>query len=92
MFKWKPETDEASKKAISAGLDRMAKLDMVVAYHHGPDVGLADGTWDYVLVADFASVDDYRSYGSDQSHTSLIADHIAPHVADRAAVQYEIEA
>ena len=92
MFKWKPGTDEATKNTISDGLDQLAKLDMVVAYRHGPDVGLRSDTWDYVVVGDFASADDYRSYAVDPSHTSLIADHIAPNIADRAAVQYEIDA
>ena len=40
MFKWKPGTDEAAKKTIFAGLERLAQLDVVMAYRHGPDAGL----------------------------------------------------
>ena len=91
MFKWKPGTDEAAKKTIFAGLERLAQLDVVMAYRHGPDAGLRAGNWDYMVVGDFASVDDYQSYAVDPTHTSLIADHIGPAIADRAAVQYELD-
>jgi len=89
MFTWADDVSEESKAAISAGLDQLASLDCVAAYHHGPDAGISDGNWDYVAVGDFDSVDDYRTYASDAGHLQLIADMIKPNISGRAAVQYE---
>jgi hypothetical protein len=90
MFRWNDDVSDDAKAAIAAGLDRMAQLDSVAAYAHGPDAGLRDGNWDYVVVADFRSVDDYYEYSADADHQQLITEHIAPNVSARAAVQYDL--
>jgi hypothetical protein len=90
FFKWADGATDEAKSTISAGLDEMAALDMMEAYSHGPDAGLSDGNWDYVVVGDFADVDAYRAYSADASHQALIVEHIRPNITDRAAVQYEI--
>ena len=72
MFTWAENVSDETKAAISAGLDGLAKLGCVAAYHHGPDAGISDGNWDYVAVGDFASVEDYRIYSADTDHQLLI--------------------
>ncbi len=89
MFTWAENVSDETKAAISAGLDGLAKLGCVAAYHHGPDAGISDGNWDYVAVGDFASVEDYRIYSADTDHQLLITDLIKPSISGRAAVQYE---
>ena len=89
MFKWSDEATEEAKAAVSAGLDELAKLGAIKTFLHGPDAGVSDGNWDYVVVADFAGVDDYRSYATDPDHLELIADLLRPNIAGRAAIQYE---
>jgi hypothetical protein len=39
------------------------------------------------VVADFASVDDYVTYRDHPVHRAVIADHIRPVMAERAAAQ-----
>jgi hypothetical protein len=90
MFTWNDDVDQATVAAVSAGLDRMAQLPVVAAYHHGPDLGLRDGNWDYVVVADFATAEDFSAYSDDPDHRALIAEVIAPNLAGRAAIQYEL--
>jgi len=89
MFTWNDAATDEAKAAIRAGLDGLAKLDAVAAYHHGPDAGISDGNWDYVAVGDFASVGDYQIYATDAGHLTLINDLIKPNISGRAAVQYE---
>jgi len=89
MFNWNDDATDEAKAAVSAGLDELAKLDVAVAYHHGPDAGVSDGNWDYVAVGDFASVEDYQVYATDADHVALITDLIRPNINGRAAVQYE---
>ena len=89
MFSWNEGVDDGTRSAISAALDGLAGLDMVADYRHGPDLGLADGNWDYVVVGDFATAEDYRAYAADPDHRAVVADLIAPNIKARAAVQYE---
>lgn len=89
MFTWNDDVSAETKAAIAAGLDKLADLDAVASYHHGPDAGVSDGNWDYVVVGDFKSVDDYKVYATDAGHLDLIADLIKPNINGRAAVQYE---
>ena len=91
MFKWSDGVGDDAKAAISSGLDELAALPFVAAYEHGPDAGVSDGNWDYVVVGDFATVDDYRTYATDAGHQQLIADLIKPNISARAAVQYHLD-
>ena len=90
MFTWKDDVSDATKAAISAGLDEMAELEPVSSYHHGPDAGVSDGNWDYVVVGEFEDVAAYKAYAADEQHQALIKTHIAPNVSGRAAIQYEL--
>lgn len=91
MFKWDADVSDETKAAVSAGLDEMAKLPAVAAYKHGPDAGISEGNWDYVVVGDFANVDDYHGYATDADHLELIATLIKPNISARAAVQFNID-
>lgn len=91
MFKWAEGVSDDAKAAVSAGLDELAKLDAVADYRHGPDAGVSEGNYDYVVVGDFTSVDNYKIYATDEDHLTLIADHIKPNISARAAVQYHVD-
>ncbi len=91
MFTWSEDVTDEAKAAVSAGLDGLASLPGVVAYRHGPDLGISDGNWDYVVVGDFETTEAYQGYATDQGHLDLIAEKIRPFITGRAAVQYEIE-
>ena len=64
-----------------------ARIDTIRHYSFGPDAGLADGNWDFGVVADFADVDGYIAYRDHEAHQALIAQWIRPIVAERAAMQ-----
>jgi hypothetical protein len=89
LFKWADGATAEAKATVAAGLDELAGLDMVSAYQHGPDAGLSEGNWDYVIVADFADADRYLAYAADEAHVTFIVDHLRPNISGRAAVQYE---
>ena len=91
MFRWSDETSDVAKQAVADGLAGLpGVIPEIRRYEFGPDLGLRDGTWDYVVVGDFDDVDGYRAYADDATHQALIADHIAPNIVERAAVQYEV--
>lgn len=90
MFIWNDDVTDAQIDEIAEQLDRnVAVIPEVADYRHGRDAGLADGNFDYAIVADFASADDYAVYRDHPDHQRVIADHIRPRVATRAAVQYD---
>jgi hypothetical protein len=93
MFKWAVGVDEAHVAAVSAGLDNLpAAIPEIRRYEHGPDAGLSDQNFDYVVVADFATEHDYLVYRDHPVHQEFIRDKIVGRVEQRAAVQYRITA
>jgi len=60
-------------------------------YQHGPDAGINQGNADYVVVADFSSIEKYLTYRDHPVHRRLIADVLAPLIASRSAVQYHLD-
>jgi hypothetical protein len=90
MFRWNDDVDAAHVERLRAGLDVLpAAIPEIRSYRHGPDAGLAEGNFDYVVVGDFDSVADYLVYRDHDAHQQLITDLIAGRVSARAAVQYE---
>jgi len=92
MFEWIEGVDNADLDAIAAALDALvAAVPEVVSYVHGPDLGVSEGNFDYVIVGDYASVEDYAVYRDHPEHQRIIAEMIKPFVAKRAAVQYQTD-
>ena len=67
---------EDAEKALDAimALDPPGCLDMKV----GLDAGLREGNWDFTIVADFADVDSYRAYDTDDEHNRIRHELFAP--------------
>lgn len=92
MFTWKPGTTTADTDNVKRQLDTLpAAIPEIQRYQHGPDAGVNQGNHHYVVVGDFATVEDYLVYRDHPVHKQLIADVLAPLIADRAAVQYHLD-
>lgn len=92
MFTWTEEATDDQVRAFASGLATMPVLiDGIVDYVHGDDLQLGPGTSDYVLVADFATVEDYRHYAKHPDHLDFIARHVKPIAASIHRVQYHVE-
>jgi hypothetical protein len=90
MFTWKPEATEEQIKRVPAELARLPSvIPSLKAYSMGTDIGVNEGNWQFVIVADFDDLDGYLAYRDDPTHRGIIAEHIQGLVAQRAAVQYE---
>lgn len=91
MFRWAEDVDASHVSKTGVALDDLpAKVDTIRSYVHGPNVGVADGNYDYVVVADFDDEAGYVVYRDHPDHVALIAADVAGRVVDRAALQYEI--
>jgi len=92
MFRWKPGTTPAQVEAVERALARMPELvPEIRGYRYGRDARLADGNFDYAIVADFDNAAGWRAYWSNAEHQKLIAEYFRPIVEQRAAVQYELD-
>lgn len=90
MFRFNDDVDESEKTAISEGLSSLpGQIPEIKTYHHGSDLGLNEGNFDYVVVADFDTVDEYITYRDHSDHRAVINERIAGRVAERVAVQYQ---
>ena len=92
MFRFKESASSEEISAFSNGLSAMVpKIAVIVNYEHGPDLGVNEGNFDYVVTADFADINGYTTYRDHPEHKDVIArtSHV---IADRAAVQFEWKA
>ncbi len=65
-------------------------MDGLLEMHVGRDAGLREGTWDYVVTADFADADAYRRYDADGEHDRLRRELFDVLSQEIARVQFEI--
>jgi hypothetical protein len=90
MFTFTPETTQERQHELARQLRTLpGAIQEIKHYHVGPDAGLNPGNYQFGIVADFASVEDYLVYRDHPVHQELIQTYVRPIVANRAAVQYE---
>jgi hypothetical protein len=90
MFRWKPEAPASIVDTVSVALAKLPGLiPEIQAYSFGPDIGVNQGNDAFVVVADFATVDDYVVYRDHTEHKKVVAEVIVPNISERHAVQFE---
>lgn len=92
LMRFKEGTSSEQARAALDGLGRMPGLvPGILRYEFGLDVGINPENPDLVLVADFASEDDWRAYLNHPEHTAMSARVIAPVKGEMTRVQYLVE-
>jgi len=90
MFRFKEGTTAEQVNAASAALEALpSQIDALVEYRCGSDLELMDGTWDFVIVADVADADDFITYKDHPAHRAVVANFMAPIIAEGARIQFE---
>ena len=93
MFKWAEHVTPEIVEHIRQGFDELpSQVPEIRSYVHGADVGVAEGNYDYVVVADFENVADWRAYRENPDHLVLIEERLKPNWKERAAIQYQTPA
>jgi Stress responsive A/B Barrel Domain len=80
--------EEALAEALRGLL--LLPLDGLLEMQVGRDAGLREGTWDYVITADFTDADAYRRYDADEEHNRLRRELFDVLSEEIARVQFEI--
>jgi len=90
LFKWKDGTTPEEVRAVVDGLGGLpGAIPEITGFRFGPDLGLTEGAADFAVVADFASVEDWRLYSKHPAHLRVIEEAIVPIRESRMAMQYE---
>jgi hypothetical protein len=90
VLRWNDTVTDADIVEIGQALDGLpAAIPEIAVYRHGRDLQLAPTNADYVIVADFESVEDYLVYRDHPEHQRVIAELITDRASDRVGVQFE---
>lgn len=90
MFNWKPGTDTAIHDEVAAGFAHMREaIPNVVSMIAGSDLGLAEGNFDFAMIADFASTEDWQSYREHPEHIAFVQ-RFGAHAAAATRIQIKI--
>ncbi|WP_433368572.1 Dabb family protein [Streptosporangium sp. CA-115845] len=91
LFTWTQEATDEQRARVATELGRLpGAITEIRSYTLGTDAGVNPGNHQFAVVADFDSVDDYLVYRDHPLHQAVIAEHIKPIVASRAAIQFEL--
>ena len=90
-FRWKPGIPQEHVATVQSQLlEFVAGLPEVKSYRCGPDLGVSDmQNFDFAIVAEFDTVDDWRVYDKHPRHEEIRAGVVRPWIETRASVQYE---
>ena len=93
LLRWADDVPEDHVEQVRAGLDALPpQIPQIRSFLHGSDVGVSEGNYDYVVVADFDNVGDWRAFREHPAHLLFMEEHIKDKFADRAAIQYQTPA
>lgn len=91
MFTLKDDAPQGTVEHLEEGLFLLAQtIEEIYAYTYGADLGLRDGTWDFAVVADFETPDDFRAYADHPDHVAFIQERLTPVLDQRASLQFEL--
>ena len=90
MFRFKEGTTAEQVNAATTALEALpSQIDVLIECRCGPDVGIMERAWDYVIVADVADADDFATYRDHPAHRAVVTEFMAPIIAEGARVQFE---
>ena len=63
----------------------------IISFSSGRNAHVTDGAWDYAVVSDFASPEDYLVYATNPRHMDIVKNVVGPHVAEASRTQFELD-
>lgn len=92
MMQLAESATDADLTAIIDGLETLPGLiPEILSYSVGRDLGVQEGSYDLVIVADFEDQAAFDVYNANQDHLDVINTFIVPHRGARSAVQYTLD-
>ena len=91
LLSWNEEGTIAAVANVTEGLSKLpAQIPEIKSYCFGPDLELFKGNANYVLVADFESEEDFKSYVEHPAHQDFMKKVTGPIMASFHSAQFEV--
>lgn len=91
VFRLKPGVTDETLSGIDVALATLCDIiPEIVSFNSGRNIGITEGAWDYGVVADFATLRDYRKYATNPQHLDMVKNVVGPHVEAAARIQFEV--
>ena len=89
-FTFKKDAPDDAANNLEEGLFLIAQtITEIEAYTYGTDLGLREGNHDFVVVADFKTEADFRTYSAHPDHQAFIRERLLPVLDQRVSIQFE---
>lgn len=89
LFRWKEES-RLDPAMVSQELTTIAARTAAIKFDAGEALGLGQPSFDFAVVADFASVEDYLAYREDPGHSAYVRDVLRPAADQVSAIQLTV--
>jgi hypothetical protein len=91
VYRWAGHVDDEHVRRISAAHDRLAaRLVGLVRFDHGAGLAISADGFDYHVVAEFRTVDDWRAYRDHPDRLVLVAELLDGAVVEHADGQFAV--
>jgi len=91
LFTLDADAPAGTTRSLEDGLAEVERsIDEISAYSYGADLGLRAGCYDFGVVADFASAEDFQRYVDHPVHQDFIRERLTPVLQDRVSIQFEL--
>ena len=91
VFRFKDSATASVIDEIDATLATLPSIiPELVAFSSGRNAHVTQGAWDYAVVADFASPEDYLVYATNPQHMEMVKNVVGTHVVEASRTQYEV--
>jgi hypothetical protein len=91
MFTFTDDVTDEDVRAIDAGLGGLPNvIEEIRSYSFGIDLGLGEGNFDYAVVGEFDSAEDFRTYLAHPEHVRVSSTFIKPVLKNVVRIQMEI--
>ena len=92
VFRFKDGVTNATIDVIDETLATLPSiLPEIISFSSGRNADIVDGAWDYAVVADFASPEDYLIYANDPQHMDMVRNIVGTHVLEASRTQFEVD-
>ena len=91
VFRFKDNVTDAIVDGIDETLATLPSIiPEIVSFSSGRNADITEGAWDYAVVSDFASPEDYLVYASNPQHVDMVKNLVGPHVLEASRTQFEL--
>ena len=92
LYRWADHVDDDHVARLEVALAEMnPEVPGVRSLTHGADTGATGGSFDYVVVIDVATADDWRAVRDHPAYILLLEELVTNHVVERAVAQFRAD-